>query len=170
MIKAIETHYKSCKFRSRTEARWAVFFDTIGISWEYEVEGFQLNEVTRYLPDFRIKLIYPEATYFAWVEIKGENPSSKEIMKLHKLAKQTGKLTFMFVGMPGDHKIYLCNQHNKLSDCMERVAERNESFERLLGFYRRPDDFFMMVNPDRHVLLQAIRAAKSARFEFGETP
>jgi hypothetical protein len=26
--KAIETHYKGYRFRSRLEARWAVFFDT----------------------------------------------------------------------------------------------------------------------------------------------
>lgn len=28
-IKAIETHYKGCLFRSRLEARWAVFLDRI---------------------------------------------------------------------------------------------------------------------------------------------
>lgn len=40
MIKAIETKYHGHVFRSRIEARWAVFFDTIGVSWEYEKEGF----------------------------------------------------------------------------------------------------------------------------------
>lgn len=51
-IKPIETNYKGCRFRSRLEARWAVFFDNLGIKWEYEPEGFELPDGTRYLPDF----------------------------------------------------------------------------------------------------------------------
>lgn len=51
-MKAIETEYKGYKFRSRLEARWAVFFDIIGIRWEYEPEGIVLSDGTPYLPDF----------------------------------------------------------------------------------------------------------------------
>ena len=51
-IKAIETRYKGYLFRSRLEARWAVFFDALGIKWEYEPEGVVLPDGTRYLPDF----------------------------------------------------------------------------------------------------------------------
>ena len=32
-IKAIETSYKGYLFRSRLEARWAVFFDALGLVW-----------------------------------------------------------------------------------------------------------------------------------------
>ena len=32
-IKAIETRYNGYRFRSRTEARWAVFFDAFGIRY-----------------------------------------------------------------------------------------------------------------------------------------
>ena len=39
-IKAIETIYNGYRFRSRLEARWAVFFDEIGIKYEYEKEGY----------------------------------------------------------------------------------------------------------------------------------
>ena len=35
-IKPIETIYKGYRFRSRLEARWAVFFDALGIEYEYE--------------------------------------------------------------------------------------------------------------------------------------
>ncbi len=38
-IKAIDTVYNGYKFRSRLEARWAVFFDAAGIKYEYEPEG-----------------------------------------------------------------------------------------------------------------------------------
>jgi hypothetical protein len=40
MLKPIETFYRGYRFRSRLEARWAVFMDAAGIVWEYEPEGF----------------------------------------------------------------------------------------------------------------------------------
>ena len=51
MIKAIETVYNGYRFRSRLEARWAVFFDALGIEYQYESEGFDVSG-TWYLPDF----------------------------------------------------------------------------------------------------------------------
>ena len=39
-MKAIQTEYKGYLFRSRLEARWAVFFDACGVDWEYEPEGY----------------------------------------------------------------------------------------------------------------------------------
>jgi hypothetical protein len=50
-IQPIQTVYKGYKFRSRLEARWAVFFDEMGVRFEYEPEGFELPS-GRYLPDF----------------------------------------------------------------------------------------------------------------------
>lgn len=51
-LNPIETHYKGYRFRSRLEARWAVFFDTAEIAWEYELEGYDLGPHGLYLPDF----------------------------------------------------------------------------------------------------------------------
>lgn len=77
-MKAIETRYKGYRFRSRLEARWAVFFDALGLGWQYEPEGyvlkvpysrFELPSEVRYLPDFYI----PELSL--WVEVKGERIS-----------------------------------------------------------------------------------------------
>lgn len=64
-IKAIETSYKGYRFRSRLEARWAVFFDNLDINWEYELEGFEFDGI-RYLPDFYL----PDLGI--WCEIKGK--------------------------------------------------------------------------------------------------
>lgn len=64
-IKAIETRYAGCRFRSRLEARWAVFFDHLGVTWRYEPEGFRLSNGVNYLPDFQL----PELD--TWVEVKG---------------------------------------------------------------------------------------------------
>ena len=66
-VEAIETSYAGYKFRSRLEARWAVFFDSLRIPWRYEPQGYLIGENKRaYLPDFWL----PEAG--AWVEVKGD--------------------------------------------------------------------------------------------------
>ncbi len=51
-IRSIQTEYNGYLFRSRLEARWAVFFDACGADWEYEPEGIVLSDGTKYLPDF----------------------------------------------------------------------------------------------------------------------
>lgn len=77
-IKPIETVYKGYRFRSRLEARWAVFFDALGIEWEYEPEGFVLPNGMKYLPDFRLKcwatrgLPLRNTPFDLYVEVKGE--------------------------------------------------------------------------------------------------
>ena len=73
-IRAIETVYNGYKFRSRLEAKWAVFFDAVGIKYQYEIEGYEMDDI-RYLPDFYL----PE--YDRWFEIKGKPMSIAEIKK-----------------------------------------------------------------------------------------
>ena len=75
-MKAITTHYNGYKFRSRLEARWAVFFDEGCIRYEYEPEGFKLKNGLCYLPDFYL----PEENMY--VEIKPPRESAwKDIEK-----------------------------------------------------------------------------------------
>lgn len=64
-MKALNTPYRGFLFRSRLEARWAYFWDQMGVEWEYEAEAYDLGDI-RYLPDFRLP------TRRLWVEIKGE--------------------------------------------------------------------------------------------------
>lgn len=77
-VKAIQTRYAGCHFRSRLEARWALFFDHLGIRWEYEPEGFETS-AGRYLPDFRINMLVHasklgyEYRQTAWFEVKPDN-------------------------------------------------------------------------------------------------
>lgn len=91
-LKAIETRYKGCRFRSRLEARWAVFFDALKIPWEYEKEGFNLGGIC-YLPDFWL----PRQQ--CWIEVKGEwPPSEQDQQKAERLAAASGKPVYMCVG------------------------------------------------------------------------
>lgn len=70
-IAPIPTRYAGCRFRSRLEARWAVFFDTLNLRWEYEPEGFRLPSGP-YLPDFRLHGLAGDGNGFPylWFEVK----------------------------------------------------------------------------------------------------
>lgn len=85
-IKAIETEYNGYRFRSRLEARWAVFFDAMNIQYAYEEEGFEKyigDQKEKYLPDFRLGL--PGSGIYA--EVKGDNTeltsNSDALTELH---------------------------------------------------------------------------------------
>ena len=99
-MKAIETVYSGVRFRSRLEARWAVFFDALGIKWEYEPEGYELKDGTRYLPDFLVR--WPSDIPFdgrtrAYVEIK---PAGDPFVKARKFAEECGTSVWLCAGEP----------------------------------------------------------------------
>jgi hypothetical protein len=99
MITPIETRYAGCRFRSRLEARWAVFMDALGVPWEYEPQGYALDG-TPYLPDF---LIHPNTPRACWLEIKSQFPDGNERALARALAAETGIpacLYFAPIGMP----------------------------------------------------------------------
>jgi len=85
----IQTQYAGCFFRSRLEARWAVFFDTLGINWEYEPEGYKLKS-GNYLPDFWL----PDQD--CWFEVKGDTPHYLQREK--DLAEIIGKMLYISEG------------------------------------------------------------------------
>lgn len=108
-IKAIETIYNGYRFRSRLEARWAVFFDALGIKYEYEKEGYDLGKYGYYLPDYFL----PE--FELWVEIKPlkDSPYNDEFdgawNKARELMYATNKPILMCFGAPKDGEcILLC--------------------------------------------------------------
>lgn len=76
-IKAIETRYKGYRFRSRLEARWAVFFDALGLDWEYEKEGFYMNDLM-YLPDFFVRSEDGDGWF---IEVKGDTTDTDSVLK-----------------------------------------------------------------------------------------
>lgn len=71
-IKALRTIYNGVYFRSRLEAKWAIFFDHCGIEWEYEPEGYQLENGMCYLPDFLLHGLEGYAiSGDLYIEVKG---------------------------------------------------------------------------------------------------
>src|SRR4051812_26226861 len=94
-IKVIQTHYDGYWFRSRLEARWAVFFNALGVRYEYEKEGYDLDPFGYYLPDFWLPV------QKVWVETKGDEVTPEEHNKAKALAIATGYHTFIVTGFPG---------------------------------------------------------------------
>ena len=100
-IKAIETQYNGYRFRSRLEARWAVFFDLIGLKYEYEIQGFEMDEL-RYLPDFYIPSLN------RWFEIKEKPLTEDEMMKCEEFCfrKDNRNIKFsILIGAPNAVKL-----------------------------------------------------------------
>ena len=109
-IKAIETHYNGYRFRSRLEARWAVFFDAVGIPYVYEPQGFVLSDGTCYLPDFYLPW------FDAYVEIKSkfiyldEKKEAERKLEMLFCSDNIECVTMLFIGDPLDQDMNVfCN-------------------------------------------------------------
>jgi hypothetical protein len=89
----IETTWRGWRFRSRTEARWAVLLHAASIPFEYEPEGFALPSGW-YLPDFWL----PDRGF--WLEVKGFAPNSDELRKAEELTAATGRDVLFAIGQP----------------------------------------------------------------------
>lgn len=191
-IKAIETEFMGWRFRSRTEARWAVFFDALDIRFEYEHEGYDFNGV-RYLPDFWI----PQSRTF--FEVKGEDPSDEDTNKIALLAARKGAIVLVAIGAPNteiENLLFVdrqlaesfLNKENKTpfySDCYffrsirfmfsELVPRARPKDDAYLGIWNRHLKMGMpigcgekiAINENRSVY-EAVRKAVGARFEFSE--
>lgn len=177
-MKAIETKYKGYRFRSRLEARWAVFFDGLGLRWEYEPEGFDLAGADWYLPDFWIPLPgshHPGAGY--WIEIKRQGePSAEEQEKVAALAKETGHNTILLAGnpWPGECMAYKFNRDGSyfcLPAFLEFKGHDGETVKTFINSYpSHAAQFAQGVNGHfLHAAEAAAIAARSARFEHGES-
>lgn len=90
------TSYGGVMFRSRAEARWAVFFDALAWRWAYEPRRFRLPDGTSYLPDFHL------ADFDAWVEVKGGGSDAAGLMKAIGLHEMTRRPVWLLNGVPGE--------------------------------------------------------------------
>jgi len=154
MIKPIETVYKGYRFRSRTEARWAIVFDTINLVWEYEKEGYDLKELGWYLPDFNIPKQPTTISDRIIIEIKGDIPTDLELSRAQLLSNGLSCPVIILAGIPGQHHWYLYFDRYHFS------STKN---------YKQ-DDWcsFAGIRANRRLVQVAYEKARSARFEHGE--
>lgn len=180
-ISAIDTEYNGYQFRSRLEARWAVFFDHLQVSYLYEPEGFQIGD-KRYLPDFLIQhaiKFYGDAVAVPklWVEIK---PSAlleeADRLKIAQFVRAKREPVLLVAGAPDvgvTLKFIDLDQAGKL---IAPEASWIELANEGLGLITHPH-LETILNEDTKaairratetpMLTQAYAAAKQARFEHG---
>ena len=190
-MKAIQTEYKGYLFRSRLEARWAVFFDACGVRWEYEPEGYDLGDGIYYLPDFLLHGVDGRDGGDLYVEVKGNmTPADAEkILRFVEGGGREGKYgkyknaTLVVGNIPegetadeidwyvSDHAYhgpapYLFNFETIDVDHFAAHPGINKEgkFE-LFG-----DDSSYLCDQDPITTERAYRLARQARFEHGEKP
>jgi hypothetical protein len=165
-IAPIETKYAGYRFRSRLEARWAVFLDALGIRWEYEKEGYELPS-GRYLPDFWL----PNPG--VWLEIKGEAPNDIEFAKLEDLCERTGHNGIIWSGLPQipavmtTHGYVYCSGYEEPCPCCLTEPSRSLHGLEVWGSDCFGPGSVFVVPGTQGSLSGAIEAAKQARFVRG---
>lgn len=172
-IQALETRYRGYRFRSRLEARWAVYFDTIRVTWEYEVQGYDLGDGLYYLPDFWL----PQVNL--WAEVKPGAFTADEIEKAARLATKTQHNVLTLVGPPAlrcyPAVLWRDGEEGEAGEidgeyCLTRhhgYPQTESRFFAYPGIRDGDEDEYARSFPD---MLEGVLAARSARFEHGETP
>ncbi|MFR7821860.1 MAG: hypothetical protein ACLU30_00550 [Odoribacter splanchnicus] len=179
-MKAIETTYNGYRFRSRLEARWAVFFKYIHLDYEYEKEGFTLENGLSYLPDFYIP------SMDLYIEIK---PSFSEITMDDALKMEcfgNNKQLMVIIGSPGKQEMYYlskCVYNGQINEYLSD-GSYDDFTEFLEGMYQSFEEVDFAISPFNHdwtICYKDLRSApddydykiallkaRQARFEFGE--
>lgn len=178
-IKPIETVYNGYRFRSRLEARWAVFFSTLELPYEYELQGYELPGGGRYLPDFYLPSLGVHVEVKAPIQLR-----KNEISKLIRFSADADQPTLLAYGVPGPDSLYLMDR-TSLAGWREYEDDEDEVLEALfwealhdsrvaLSFLPRSRGIHIVYRTlpayCDHELSSAYLAAKQARFEHGEKP
>jgi hypothetical protein len=188
-LKPIETRYYGYCFRSRLEARWAVFLDTLGVAYEYEKEGYDLAVAGWYLPDFWLPVKE------CWIEVKGKDPTAQELDKVKGLALASKVPVWLFKGPPcyradGDPSficsdidtaafffrelpdwypetaLHIPNQYGGIDRVRQAIAQQGIVFEyRGSPFDNTGEPELCPFAWSRDAYQRAFTAARSARFE-----
>lgn len=159
-MEPINTHYNGYWFRSRLEARWAVFLDEVRVKWGYEVQGFRLNFRNRnkkgrnYLPDFYLQDIetpWSKSTAM-WIEIKGVM-KEKSKKRCRDLAIESECPVLLIQGDPMDYTATLYRKNTPTQE---------------VKFVLKPDGIRIVKElngKQSKRLLEAQKEARSKRFE-----
>lgn len=90
-----KTKHNGYLFRSRLEARWALFLEFLKIDYLYEPKTFDLKNGHSYTPDFYLPILN------IWIEIKPTYPTEEERERAKLLDNETpfqGSKVYIFYG------------------------------------------------------------------------
>lgn len=171
MLKAIQTRYAGYLFRSRLEARWAVFFDALGLKWEYEPEGFELPS-GRYLPDFRVCMVDGNGdSWTFWFEVKpetgGDFAKAKELCAaMDQDPTHPWHPVILLSGLPEAGRTYPDAQG---LEWWLWCSHRERPWHNDYGNWSHEIFYVDYQRGNLRWEQRAVDAARSARFEFGQS-
>jgi hypothetical protein len=156
-LTAIDTKYNGYYFRSRLEARYAVYLDALGWEYQYEPEGYKLKS-GYYLPDFYL----PDIN--CYVEVKPVPLNKLELKLCCELSEiicneNSGMDVILFEGQP-DYKTFRAIYNGGIFGDVVPITFRNKYYP---FFFTGTSEF------DKNYFLQegeALMKAREARFEF----
>jgi hypothetical protein len=106
-LKPIVTRHAGYLFRSRLEARWSLFLSRLNVEYDYEPEGFDLTTVR--VPAPTVELPGKDAWYLpdfwlpaqkTWLEVKPVTPTAVEYERCARLAVASRQTVVIVVGQP----------------------------------------------------------------------
>ena len=181
-LRPIETKYNGFRFRSRLEARWAVFFDSLKLRYEYELEGFRLPSGVGYLPDFFL----PDLELFVEIKPNRAIPLA-DLKKIMEFSLQGNNNVLLIIGTPTNEEMFLINstscgpedyewEYEGEPDDTEIVSNILSNLSEWASVCFGPTPLshgwcllYRSLPPyDDYHLKEALLKAKQARFEFGE--
>lgn len=153
----------------------AVFFNTLSISWRYEPQGFKLASGECYLPDFQLANVGLRSTESEglWVEIKGEYEKEEWDTFATFLREKDDSGAFLTERVSNqwaDETNYEAPHWDihmmfvKCEDCGKIKYEFSESN------YMGCESCGGQCSWELDEIDQAVKNARSARFEHGEQP
>lgn len=193
-IRPIETWYAGVRFRSRLEARWAVFFTRLGLDWEHEPQGFMVGPGGNewYLPDFHLPRL---GLYLEVKPALAEQVDPKGVKRWEYFAGQVatewdhGRTAMLCGSIPDPDTVDPLGPprpHARYEQTVVMLGEwhaawcvcpSGEHFDiqfqgrggRILCGCPRIQDDRQYFTANHHAILNAYGAARSARFEHGES-
>lgn len=158
---AIQTRYAGRLFRSRLEARWAVYFNSLKWDWEYEYEGYNLPS-GKYLPDF----YFPKLNIFG--EVKPFDLTPKERKKCIELSELFEDVPILLlIGTPDYSHVSTIRNGGDSIDCVPvgKGTKYYPLYYQTISTDRKEVEWFKDYFEET---AEAVISANEARFEFGD--
>lgn len=147
-MKAIETIYNNYRFRSRLEARWAIFFDELKIKYQYELEGYELPNGMRYLPDFYIESL----DLFVEIKPSVDSISNEDIDKMISFSINGKKNLLLITGEPTKDSMYFLSSRTIYTIDDIKTITGNDNISEAYDDWKHELETAALVNIERDAI------------------
>lgn len=160
IIKSIDTPYDGYLFRSRLEARWAIYFKHMDINYSYEPVTVVLDDGTKYLPDFYL------TDFEIWVEVKATMLDAFDHERAKRLCLESQKPVLILDGDPTARHYSMMVPDKDYYDIeiTNIIPEEKDKNTFITGMFLKGNERFKEIGILGERALNAIQKARSERF------